>query len=105
MAEASLPTRYLFIFYRCVDFRRNWTAIVLCNLSVGGFFSLNDQAPDSSPASRFLIGFLCVRVCGCARARVGACVCVCWKSWETLVNEANLRLYLPGVPADFGGKC
>lgn len=71
MAEASLPTRYLFIFCPFVDFRGNWTAIVLCNLSVGGFFSLNDQAPDSSPASRFLIGFLCVRVC------VGACVCVC----------------------------
>lgn len=51
------------------------------------FLHWSEQAPDSSPASRFHIGDF-----------------LCWKSWETQVSEANLRVYLPGVRADFGGK-
>lgn len=78
---------FLFFSHPFVDFKTEDIYLFCLNLSVGSVFSLNDQAPDSSPASRSHIGFF-----------------LCWKSWETLVNEAKLRVYLPGVPVDFGGK-
>lgn len=76
-----------------VDFKDNQGPVVLCDrlqlwvVLPPSSLKGAEQAPDSSPASRFPARRVLLE-----------------ESWETPVNGANLRVYLPDVPAASGGK-